>query len=65
MPSHAFQYTNKISNNNAFEVVAMDGLNEINAFLQGFEPWQLVIGTFFLVHFVQFIIDMLISAFSK
>ena len=43
----------------------MDGLNEINAFLQGFEPWQLVIGTFFLVHFVQFIIDMLISAFSK
>ena len=43
----------------------MDGLNEINAFLQGFEPWQLVIGTFFLVHFVQFVMDIFISAISK
>ena len=40
-------------------------LVEVNEFLQGFEPWQLVVGTFFLVHFVHFLKDLVISAISK
>ena len=40
-------------------------LVEVNEFLQGFEPWQLVVGTFFLVHFVHFLKDLIISAISK